>query len=268
MVAFLLPGAIVGEAGGFSCGGCENFVAPKSEIGGRRKVQRARIPPNYRVYTLLRRMQTWFDGGFVVEEKRTIDHGRVAELGAARSRGGVAVAIRWRVDGFVQRAEPAVHFLIADGWNHQQIAGARGGNVSHADTFGTFAQSFLRFVVAEFPRCATQQASGAETGACIDETVRIAGRDVSSHVGQNHNRKLQAFGGMDGHQPDAFGAFFEYGSLMRFRFFRLRLQLFDEAAEGDSARELERAGEIADTIDVGEHLVSGGAQSESGVSTC
>src|ERR1022692_4584461 len=105
-------------------------------------------------------MQTRFDGGFVVEEKRTIDHGRVAELGAARSRGGVAVAIRWRVDGFVQRAEPAVHFLIADGWNHQQIAGARGGNVSYADTFGAFTQTFLRFVVAQLPGRATQQPRG------------------------------------------------------------------------------------------------------------
>ncbi len=46
---------------------------------------------------------------------------------------------------------------------------------------------------------------------------------------------------------------------MRFRFFRLRLELFDETAERNSTGELETAGEIADTIDVGEHLVSGGA---------
>ena len=124
----------------------------------------------------------------------------------------------------------------------------------------------MRFVVAELPWRAAQQASGAETGACIDEPVRIAGRDVGGHVGQNHYGELQTLGGMDGHQPHAFGSLFEHGSLMRFRFFRLRLQLFDEAAERNSTRELESAGEIADTINVGEHLVSGGAQSESCVS--
>ncbi len=70
---------------------------------------------------------------------------------------------------------------------------------------------------------------------------------------------------MDGHQADALGAFFEHGRFMRLGFFRLRFQLFDETAKRDSARKLETAREIADAIDVREHLVSGRAQSESGV---
>ena len=68
---------------------------------------------------------------------------------------------------------------------------------------------------------------------------------LARHVGQNHHGKLQALGGVDRHQPHAVRAFFEHRRFMGFRFFGLRLQLFDESAERNSARQLESTREVA-----------------------
>ena len=198
-------------------------------------------------------------------EERPVHHRGVAELRAAFGGGRIAITIVRRINGFVQRAQPSIELFIAHAWNHQQIAGPRCRHIGHSDSFGSFAQSLFGFVLAQFPRGAAQQSGGAQPLAGIHVTVGIAGRDVGGHVGQNHDRKFQAFGRVHGHQPDSFGAFFEHRRFGRFGFLRLRVQFLDESAKRNSARKLETARQIGNAINIGEHLMSGGTQRKTGM---
>ena len=55
-VARFLPGVIRAEARGFDIARRENFVAPKSQVGGRPKIQGVWIPPDHGMHALLRRV--------------------------------------------------------------------------------------------------------------------------------------------------------------------------------------------------------------------
>ena len=75
---------------------------------------------------------------------------------------GAALVAR-RIDGLVQRTEPAIALLIAHRGNHQQIARACGRHVGHAHAFGELAGVLVLFVLEQFPGRRAQQTRGAQS---------------------------------------------------------------------------------------------------------
>ena len=215
--------------------------------------------------SVLWRMQSRLYRRFVVSEEGPVHHRSIAELRTAFRSRRISITIVRRIDGFIQRPQPTIQLFIAYARNHQQIAGARSRDISHPDAFGPFAQSLLRFVIAQFPGGAAQQTGCAQAFTGIHVTVWIAGRDVGRHIGQNHDREFQPFGRMHGHQPDSFGAFFEHRRFGRFGFLGLRVQFLHESTKRNPTRKLETSREIGHPVNIGEHLVSSGPQRKSGM---
>src|SRR5258706_16443012 len=109
---------------------------------------------------LLWRMHARPDGRLLARIERTIDHRGVAEIRTTYSSLRVAITIAPRIDGLVQRREPTIPLFIANRRNNQQISSAGRSDVGHTDSLSPLAQTFLCFVIAQFPRSASQQTSG------------------------------------------------------------------------------------------------------------
>ena len=109
-----------------------------------------------------------------MREERPVGHRSIAKVRASIGAPCMPISIVCRIDGLVQRAQPAFQLFVAHARNHQQIARPRGGYISHSHAFGAFAQTLFGFVLQQFPRSAAQQSCGAQALARIDVPVRIA----------------------------------------------------------------------------------------------
>jgi hypothetical protein len=67
--------------------------------------------------------------------------------------------------------------------------------------------------------------------ARIDQAVRAIAPQLRRHVGEDHDRKLEALGLVHRHQPHAVAALFENRRFGRLAAIRLLAQFFDEASE-------------------------------------
>ena len=155
--------------------------------------------------------------------------------------------------------------LIFDRRNHQQVAGSRRRHVGHAHAFRPVPCPLLFLVLQQLPGRAADQAHRAQGLLGVNIQVRLTRRQVTGDVRQDHDGKLQPLGAMHGHDADALGPFLEHRRLPGFVPLRLDCKLLDETAERDAAAHLEAPRQVANSIDVRQHLVAGRAQGESSV---
>src|SRR5271154_3938831 len=97
---------------------------------------------------MLRVNQAGTDGEFflaVVVEGTVEDRGQAERGTVGRGSRHAPVGVG-RIDGLVQRAQPAFEGLIADGGDDEKIAGPGRGDVGYADAFGAFTGAFLGLV--------------------------------------------------------------------------------------------------------------------------
>ena len=73
---------------------------------------------------------------------------------------------------------------------------------------------------------------------------------------------------MNRHDADTVGAFLEYRRLRGSGTLRLVGEPLHEATEREATSHVEAAPELAHALNVGEHLIAGGAHGESGMRAC
>ena len=262
-------------AGGFAIF-LEDLRLPKPKIPfdlGR--LQRSRVPPDHAVGSLFGPMEPRLDRG--LEQSIVIgEHGAFAKLRTTLGGLRVAASVRRGVDPLVQRRQPALSpgpkdvfpaRLIFDRRNHQQVAGPSRRHIGDANAFRPVPCPLLFLVLQQLPRRAADQVHRAQTLLRVNVEVRLTRSQVTGDVGEDHDGKLQPLGAVHGHDADALGAFFEHRRLPGFVSFRLHRQLLDETAERDAAAHLEAPRQVANSIDVCQHLVAGRPQGESSVRT-
>ena len=84
---------------------------------------------------------------------------------------------------------------------------------------------------------------------------RVAGC-AAGRIGEDHDRKFQTLGLVDGHHPHAFGAFLDDRRFVRFAVLGVRLELVDKGPERGGAA-LEMARHVDQPLTVGERLLAG-----------
>src|SRR5206468_6678919 len=128
------------------------------------KPEKGRVPPDHRVCSAFRLVQARLDGKLthtIVADRPPENRGS-GEFGTQR-RGLAGAKLRLgRVKRLVQRTEPAIASLVADGAHDKQVARSGRGDVGHTHALGEIAAVLLLFMIDEFPRRAAKQAQSAE----------------------------------------------------------------------------------------------------------
>jgi hypothetical protein len=99
----------------------------------------------------------------------------------------------------------------------------------------------------------------------MDPAPGFRTRKLAREVGEDHHRELEPLRLVDGHHPHAVAPLLEDRRFGGLRGFSRDAQLFDEPAEGDSARGLVLASELRDVQDVGQRLLAGRAKHQADV---
>ena len=102
-------------------------------------------------------------------------------------------------------------------------------------------------------------------------SIEVAAGDIAAQsarqIGKDHNRKLETFRLVHGHQPHAAAALFHDRRLGGFRILGGAAELVDEAAKRNAAARLVLARELGDMENVRERLLAARTQNEADMSS-
>ena len=194
---------------------------------------------------------------------RPLEHGVLRlERRAFRSACRAPASVDRRIERAVQRAKPSpVPCVIAERWDDEEVAGARGGDVRQPYTLGLVARHFFPFVLMHLVRRPTADLHRAQAAIGIEIPACVVPAHATREVGEDDDGKLEAFGLVHGHQPHAVAALFQNRRLSRFGR-RGIAQLVDETAKRNAAARFVLAGELGDVQHVGKRLLTPGSQDE------
>ena len=197
---------------------------------------------------------------------RPLQHRVAAEARAGRRRLGRTPLGLGRVDGGVQRAGPAAFArAVAHRRHHQQVAGAGGRDVRHADRLGLLPLQLFCLVLDEVPWRAAGQPQCAQPPFRIDVAVRSRAPQPAGRVRQHDHRKFEPLGAVHRHQPHPFSPLFQDRRLLPASGVRFLQQVLDKAPEREAAGRVVLASHLGHLQDVGQRLPPGLAHGEAGV---
>ena len=197
---------------------------------------------------------------------RPLEHAVAAEPRAGGGRAGVAALGRRGIDGGVERIEPSPLVRpVADGRHHQQVAGARGGDVGEPDALLAVPLHLLGLVVEEVEGRPAGEPQRAQPAGRIDEAARRLPVEAAGRIGEDHHRELEPLGPVHGHDAHAVAALLENRRLARLPGQGLALELLDEPAEREPAARLVAPGQLRHEEHVGEGLLAPRPHDEAGV---
>ena len=221
-----LPGLVARQSGSGITGKHGDVI--QAGTAGRLQIEDCRVEPDDSMVPASRPVETWPDRLHVVGLRRDVERGLPSQKLATRRRAVFPPPATIRVQRLVERREPATVLVDTHRSHHQPISGPRGCDV--CDTIGFFplGPGFFLAVIEQIPGRTPQKRLSAETSIEIQMAVpEIPACEGGRRVSKNHDRELQSFRLVGGHQLHARRVDIEEGRFRRVAAGFL-IEVFDE----------------------------------------